>query len=62
MFLEETIFNNHKLNLINQILTKYFKIRLHHEAKSSQDLVQRVIELSIIEWFYLKTIQLWKVL
>jgi len=42
MFLEETIFDNHKLNLINQILNKYFKIRLHHEVKSSQDLVQRV--------------------
>ncbi|XP_025153714.1 uncharacterized protein LOC105184565 isoform X2 [Harpegnathos saltator] len=41
MFLEKTILHNHKLDLINQILNRYFKIRLHHEAKSSQDLIKR---------------------
>lgn len=53
MFLEKTILDNHKLDLINQIFKKYFKIRLHHEAKSSQNLVQRVRTFHI-EWFYLK--------
>lgn len=34
--------SSHKLDLINLILKKYFDIRLNHEAKCSQDAIQRI--------------------
>ena len=37
-----TLHDNHKLDLMNIILQKYFNIRLYHKAKSSNDSVQRI--------------------
>lgn len=42
MFMEDKVLSSHKSNLINLILKQYFYIRLHHEAKSSQNAVQRI--------------------
>jgi len=42
MFVEHTVLSNYKLDLINFILKKYFNIRLYHEAKCSQDIIQRI--------------------
>lgn len=42
MFVEHTVLSNHKLDLINFILKKYFNIRLYHEAKCSQHIIQRI--------------------
>lgn len=42
MFIEHTFLSNHKLDLINLILKKYFNLRLHHNATSKQDAVQRI--------------------
>ncbi|XP_076278038.1 uncharacterized protein LOC143207960 [Lasioglossum baleicum] len=42
MFVEQTVERNHKLNLINLILKKYFNLQLHHEATCVQDSVQRI--------------------
>lgn len=42
MFVEHTVLSNHKLDLINLILKKYFNVRLSHEARCSQDMIQRI--------------------
>jgi len=39
---EKAADSSHKLDLINLILKKYFDIRLRHEAKCSQDTIQRI--------------------
>jgi len=39
---EKAADSNHKLNLINLILRKYYDVRLRYEAKCSQDAIQRI--------------------
>lgn len=42
LFVEKTVLSNHKLELINKILEKYFQIRLYHEGVSAQDKIQHI--------------------
>lgn len=42
-YIDKDIINSHKSKLIALILNKYFNIRLHHEAKSLHDSIQRIL-------------------
>lgn len=44
-FIEEPIIDNHKNKLINNIIKKYFNIRLYYEEERMQENVKRVCSL-----------------